>query len=309
MFSALRATCVAGTFCFAFAAATTHGQEKGKNADKAAKPTPPAGVVYEADIEYGKGGDTPLYLDLARPERIDERAPCIVVIHGGGWRGGNRKAHTDIIFNFAKRGYVSATVQYRLVPTARFPAQIEDVKCAVRFLRANADKYNLDPKRIGAVGFSAGAHLSMLLGTMGPNDGLEGQGGSPDQPSQVQAVVAYFGPTDLSAEGFPPVVVGMINDLVDSTQNENAEARKRASPIAYVDEGDAPTLIFQGTKDPLVPHAQAVVMADALSAAGVPGRIELLLGAGHGWGGKEIVRTGVETAAFFDEHLKHTPKK
>ena len=267
-------------------------------------PKVPDGIEYEADIQYGTGGDTPLYLDLARPKDGGKPAACIVVIHGGGWRGGSRQVHTNLIFEYAKRGYVAATVQYRLVPAGRFPAQIEDVKCAVRHLRANSEKYRLDPNRIGATGFSAGAHLSMLLGTMGPKDGLEGNGGSPDQSSQVQAVVAYFGPTDMSATDFPPIVVGMINELVNATPEENPDARKRASPLTYVDKGDAPTLIFQGTKDPLVPHTQAVLMADALTQAGVPGRVELLLGAGHGWGGDDLLRTGEESLRFFNQHLK-----
>lgn len=294
-------------FALTFALASLAGPSDSTAQDKAKQPTPPAGVTYEADVEYGTGGNSPLFLDIARPANATGKSPCIVVIHGGGWRGGNRKLHTDIIFNLAKQGYVAATVQYRLVPTARFPAQIEDVKCAVRFLRANAEKYQLDPKRIGATGFSAGAHLAMLLGTMGPKDGLEGSGGSPDQASQVQAVVAFFGPTDLSAGDFPAIVVGMINDLVDGTPEEHPERRKRASPITYVDAGDAPTLIFQGTKDPLVPHTQAVIMADALTKAGVPGRVELLLGASHGWGGAELLRTAEASLVFFNQHLKHKP--
>ena len=104
----------------------------------------------------GKGGDTTLHLDIARPEKSDKRLPCIVVIHGGGWRGGNFKVHVPQILEFAKHGYVSATVQYRLVPAGRLPAQIEDVKCAVRYLRANADKYGINKERFGAVGFSGG---------------------------------------------------------------------------------------------------------------------------------------------------------
>src|SRR5438874_4805856 len=95
-------------------------------------PEPPAGVIYEKDVEFGTGGDTALKLDIARPEKANQRLPCIIVIHGGGWRGGNFKVHVPEMFDFAKYGYVSATVQYRLVPAARWPAQIEDVKCAVR---------------------------------------------------------------------------------------------------------------------------------------------------------------------------------
>jgi acetyl esterase/lipase len=274
--------------------------------DQPKPPDVPAGVKYEPDVEFGTGGDVKLRLDIARPEKLDKPAPCIVVIHGGGWRGGNFKQHVPQVLEFAKRGYVSATVQYRLVPTARFPAQVEDVKCAIRFLRANADKYHLDPERIGAVGFSAGAHLSMLLGVMDEKDGLEGSGGNADQSSKVQAVVAYFGPTDLTAE-FPakPVdVPTLIEQFLDGKPADKPDAAKAASPITYVDKGDAPTLIYHGSKDQLVPLTQATLMADAMSAAGMPGRVELLIGADHGWGPPELTRTVEGTFAFFGEHLK-----
>jgi acetyl esterase/lipase len=265
---------------------------------------PPAGVAYEPDLTCGTGGDVELKLDLARPETTTGPVPCIVVIHGGGWRGGDRKAHTAQIFELAKRGYVSATLQYRLVPKARFPAQIEDVKCAVRYLRANADKYNIDTNKFGAIGFSAGAHLSMLLGTMDKADGLEGSGGHGEQSSKVQAVVSFFGPTDLAADDFPGIVVGMINDFMGSTPEEDTQIRRKASPISYVDKDDAPILMFQGTKDRLVPHTQAYLMADAMSKAGQPGRLELLVGADHGWGGADLLRTADVAFEFFDLHLK-----
>ncbi len=267
-------------------------------------PEVPAGVKYEPDVEFGTGGDVKLALDIARPENLDKPTACIVFIHGGGWRGGNRKVHVPQILEVAKRGYVSATIQYRLVPSARFPAQVEDVKCAIRFLRANADKYQIDSERIGAIGFSAGAHLSMLLGVMDKKDGLEGSGGNSDQSSKVQAVVAYFGPTDLGAKDYPAISGGMINDFLNSTPDENSEVRKLASPVTYVDKADAPLLIYQGTKDRLVPHTQATLMADAMSAAGMPGRVELLIGADHGWGPPELTRTVEGTFAFFGEHLK-----
>jgi acetyl esterase/lipase len=271
--------------------------------DKAA-PTIPPGVRYEHDIEFGRGGERPLLLDIARPEDTSKPAPCIVVIHGGGWRGGNFKQHVPQILEFAKQGYVSATIQYRLVPQGRFPAQIEDVKCAVRYLRANADKYGLDKTRIGAIGFSAGAHLSMLLGLMDPQDGLEGNGGHADQASKVQAVVGFFGPTDLGQPDFPENVQGMIRDFLDGTPADKPAVFKAASPITYVDKGDAPILIYQGTKDRLVPYSQATLMADAMTAAGLGGRIELLLGADHGWGQPQLDRTMQASLAFFAEHLK-----
>jgi acetyl esterase/lipase len=269
---------------------------------KAPPPVPP-GVLYEKDVEFGKGGETTLKLDIARPEKADKRLPCIVVIHGGGWRAGNFKAHVPQIFEFAKQGYVSATVQYRLVPVGQWPAQIEDVKCAVRYLRANAEKYGIDKERFGAIGFSAGAHLSMLLGTMDKKDGLEGSGGNPNESSKVQAVVSYFGPTDLSQD-FPDNVDTMLYEFLDGKRDEKAAAFKAASPITYIDKDDAPILHFQGTKDRLVPYNQAYLLSDAMTKAGLGGRVELLIGADHGWGGMEIIRTGMAGKVFFDEQLK-----
>jgi acetyl esterase/lipase len=271
--------------------------------------TPPPGVAYDPDIVYGKTGDIELKLDMARPEKLDKSVPCIVVIHGGAWKGGNKSVHVGGLFpgiyDFAKEGYVSVSVGYRLIPKARFPGQVEDVKCAVRFLRANAVKYHIDPDRIGAIGFSAGAHLSMMLGTMDKEDGLEGDGGNPDQSSKVQAVVAYFGPTDMTADDIPQQSIPLVTDFIGGSKADRLAEWKRASPITYVTSGDAPTLIFQGTKDVLVPHTQATKYADALTAAGVPGRVELLLGAGHGWLGKDLERTKQQHMEFFHQQLKH----
>jgi acetyl esterase/lipase len=292
-------------FCLLVAFASLFSLPVGAQEKKKAEPQPPAGVLYEKDMEYGKGGETPLHMDLARPENASGKLPCIVVIHGGGWRGGNFKGHVNEIFANAKRGYVSATVQYRLVPTGRWPAQIEDVKCAVRYLRANADKYGIDKDRIGAIGYSAGAHLSMLLGTMDKQDGLEGTGGNPDQSSKVQAVVSYFGPTDLAQNDFPANVNGMIYDFLGATPEENPANFKAASPVTYIDKGDAPILHFQGTKDVLVPYNQGYFLADVMTKTGLGGRVELLSGANHGWGGTELLRTVAASAAFFDEHLKN----
>jgi acetyl esterase/lipase len=267
-------------------------------------PSVPEGVKYERDVQHGTGGGLPLLLDIAYPAKGEAPRACIVVIHGGGWRGGNFKQHVPQILQFAERGFVAATIQYRLVPQGRFPAQVEDVKCAVRFLRANSDKYRIDPERIGAVGFSAGAHLSMLLGTMDSKDGLEGEGGHGDQSSKVQAVVGFFGPTDLSQGDFPEEVHDILEGFLGTTREKGPDLFKAASPVTYVDSGDAPLLIYHGTKDRLVPWNQAVLMTDALTKAGVTGRVELLVGADHGWGGAELARTLDGTLAFFGQQLK-----
>ena len=265
---------------------------------------PPADVLFEKDVVYGRAGDVELKLNLSRPKETQGERPCIVVIHGGGWAGGDRSQHDEHTWQFAKAGYVSATIGYRLAPTHRFPAQVHDVKAAVRFLRANAEKYGLDPHRIGAVGFSAGAHLSMMLATMDKEDGLEGDGGSPDQPSKVQAAVAYFGPTDLAATDIPPQVNGILKNFIGGTPAEKPREYRQASPITYVSPGDAPMLLFQGTRDPLVPHTQAYSMIEAMTRYNIPGRVELLINGNHGWGGAELKHTMEQTFAFFDRYLK-----
>jgi acetyl esterase/lipase len=261
-------------------------------------------IETKRGIVYGTGGDEKLMLDLATPKGAEGLRPAIVFIHGGGWAAGNRAHHLSHIQDAARRGYVSVTITYRLATDKgnQFPAQVEDVKCAVRWLRSQAKELNIDPKRIGAIGFSAGAHLAMMLGTMDKDDGLEGKGGSPDQSSKVQAVVSYFGPTDLTLP-YPPASERIVRKFIGGSKEEKADAYKKASPINYVNTGDAPMLLFQGTKDVLVPYQQAFVMAEALSKAGVPGRVELLLGRNHGWRGKEITRTVDAGWKFFDRYL------
>lgn len=279
------------------------------HAQQLVPPSPPDSITFEKDIVYGKTGDTELKLDLSRPKNSAQPLPCIVVIHGGAWRAGNKSGHDNLTWLFAEKGYVSATIGYRFCPQHPFPAQIEDAKCAVRFLRAHANEYGIDPDRIGAIGFSAGAHLSLMLGVMGKDDGLEGDGGWADQPSQVNAVVSYFGPTELGAEDIPEISKPLVKDFIGGLATEKPEEAKRASPNTYVTKGDAPILFFQGTKDPLVPHTQVYRMIETLTKAEVPARAEILVGAGHGWGGKDLARTLAETVDFFDENLKPTTRK
>jgi acetyl esterase/lipase len=231
--------------------------------------------------------------------------PCIVFIHGGGWAGGNRKVHYAHMRQAAEDGFVAATISYRLVKEDknRWPAQIEDCKCAIRWLRANAERFSIDPARIGAIGYSAGAHLSMLLGTLDKEDGLEGEGGSPDQSSKVQAVVAYFGPTNLTVE-YPPASRNIVANFIGGPLDQRRNDYDRASPLRYVSQGDAPMLLFHGTKDELVPYEQAFEMATALTKANVSGRVEILLGHRHGWGGDTLQHTQQAAMNFFRSTLK-----
>ncbi|OGV68731.1 MAG: hypothetical protein A2283_20765 [Lentisphaerae bacterium RIFOXYA12_FULL_48_11] len=264
---------------------------------------PPAGVLFDRDVVYGKGSEVELKLDIARPEFANNARPCVVLIHGGAWRAGNKAELDNFAIEFAKREYVAATLGYRFCPQHVFPAQVEDVKCAIRFLRANAKKYGIDPERIGAMGFSAGAHLAMMLGVMDKTDGLEGNGGWADQSSKVQAVVSYAGPVDLLAE-YPDVSKGLVRDFIGGLPDKFSHAYKAASPVTYVNRGDAPMLLFQGTEDELVPYKQVYRMIDALSAAGVPGHVEILLGEKHGFTGTEVIRTLLESYAFFEAQFR-----
>ena len=275
---------------------------------QAAERTPPANVDFQPDITYATVAGEELKLNLSRPKDAKGPRPCVLVIHGGAWRGGHRNGHNDLTWTLAGRGFVSATLSYRFCPKHPFPAQVQDVKAAVRFLRANSEKYGIDPKQFGAVGFSAGAHLSMMLGTMDKEDGLDDVGGHPEQSSKVQAVVAFFGPTDFMLP-YPDATKPLIKDFLNGSPADVPEVAKRASPITYVTPSDAPMLLYQGTKDPLVPHQQAFAMAEALTKAGVAGRVELLLGAGHGWGPAELKRTAEGTFGFFEETLKTPAKK
>jgi len=271
----------------------------------------PAKASSEQDVVYTKAGNDELRLDVSTPAAKEGLFPAVVVIHGGGWRAGNKADVRGITSEFSKRGYVTISPQYRFCPKEVFPAQVHDVKAAVRWLKTNAKKYHVDPDRIGAMGFSAGGHLALMLGVTSPSDGLEGTTAADAPDSRVKAVVNYFGPTDLAASDLPAISKPMVKDLLGGTPEDKPEAAAKASPLSFVSADDAPMLTFQGTKDPLVPYSQAIKLADAMNKAGTAGRVELMIGASHGWGGSELERTIKETFEFFDQHLKAkaAPKK
>jgi acetyl esterase/lipase len=267
----------------------------------------PPKLTIDQDLAYSKPGSRELKLDIARPAEGDGPFPAVLVIHGGAWRQGNKADVRPILPQFVEHGYVAVSPEYRFCPQDAFPAQIHDVKAAVRWLKVNAKKYRIDPDRIGAMGFSAGGHLSLMLGLTTPNDGLEGDvsAGAPD--SRVKAVVNYFGPTDLAAKDIPDICKPWVKDFLGGSPQDRPDAAAKASPLTFVSKDDAPVLTFQGTKDSLVPYTQAIKLAEAMNSAGVPGRVELILGADHGWGGAEMARTVNETFGFLDRYLKADP--
>ena len=259
-----------------------------------------AEVILEEDITFGKADDTELKLDLARPQG-DGPFPAIVFIHGGGWYQGNRQGYRGQIQEAARRGYVAATISYRLMQfdesekeattaTPIFPAQIHDAKAAIRWVRANAKKYHVDPNRIGVTGGSAGGHLSLLVGLTDPSSNLEGDSGNPDQSSRVQAVVNVFGPTDMTFCHEKSSVAWIFRLFMGGTPSETAERYKTASPLTYVSEDDPPVLTLHGDQDALVPVEQAKKLDEMMKAAGASHTLMVFEGQGHGFGGEAARR-------------------
>jgi acetyl esterase/lipase len=262
-------------------------------------------VRVENDLVYGKGGDTELKLDLAMPKDGDGPFPAVVYLHGGAWRAGSRTDLAKITELTAARGYVAVTVEYRLAPGAQFPAQIEDCKAAVRWLRAESKKYKIDPDRIGVVGFSAGAHLACLLGATTKEDGFEGTGGNADQASTVRAVVSFFGPTDFTTRTWTDELErNLLAPFIGASFADKPELYRKVSPITYVRK-EAPTfLFFHGTEDKLVAVRQSEVMVEKLKAVSVPAELVKLEGEGHGFHGENLKQALDKTFQFLDERLK-----
>ena len=275
-------------------------------AQEAPTNTVSAAVSTAYDVVYTQVDGEELKLDMTWPKGGEGPFPAVFVIHGGAWRAGDKAQHRDLIERFARQGYVAVSPQYRFCPKARFPAQVLDAKAAVRWLKEHALEYHVNPGRIGAMGFSAGGHLALMLGLTDSDDGFDNSLPAGALDTQVQAVVNYFGPTDLLAEDIPLVSRPLLRDFLGGFPKEKPELARQASPLTYVTADDPPVLTFQGTKDPLVPFSQALKLGEAITAAGGKGRVELILGGGHGndWGNSEIERTFEQTVAFFDAILK-----
>ncbi|MCS7305945.1 MAG: alpha/beta hydrolase [Thermoguttaceae bacterium] len=266
-------------------------------------------ITIERDVPYGAVGERTLVLDIVRPKQEPkEPMPVVVFIHGGGWAGGNKQAGLPLLPPLAEKGYFCVSVGYRLSGEAPWPAQIHDCKAAIRWLRANAKKYNINPDKIGVWGASAGGHLALMVGLSADQKDLEGQSGSPDQSSRVACVVNWFGPTELLAAWNDPTLPQMVKDVLNKLVGGHAEQKlhvlKAASPLTYVSKDDPPVLTLHGTKDPIVPFSQATLLHEAMKKAGCVSYLVPVENAGHGFGGPEIFH---RVHAFLDKYLRDQP--
>jgi acetyl esterase/lipase len=302
---------------------------------KAVAVTPPTGVGFDANLSYCqrrdvdfcldllplRGGcvvackcavkDCDLRLNVAYPKKGKGPFPAVVLIHGGGWFYGSSFDFVPFSLRLAERGYVAVTVSYRFVPANRFPDQVHDVKCAVRWLRAHADRYRVDPERIGAFGHSAGGSLACLLGMAGGQDKLEGDRGFKEQRSDVCCVVCTSGLTDLAhlwanpTPGWPGIGTKMVvQGFLGGPPSKAGKRYELASPITYACKASPPTLLICGTKDALVPNEQSRRLEKKLRAAGATVRLLTLEGAEHDFFGAYRERSEAAALEFFERYLK-----
>ena len=264
----------------------------------------PDNVTFERGVEFSNPAGQPLQLDIAVPKDGPGPFPAVLCIHGGGFRAGTRDGYDGLCVQLAQRGYVAATVTYRLSPAAQFPAAVQDCKTAVRWLRANAAKYRLDPARIGATGGSAGGHLALFLGVTAGVPEFEGTG-NPTQSSAVACVVSFSGPTDFTKSYGKSVDAAEVLPLFfGGDLTTKLREHIHGSPLNWITPRAAPTLCIHGTADPYVAYEQAQWIVERMKASAVPADLLTLEGAGHGFKGDDATKAQDAMFAFFDQWLK-----
>ncbi len=284
------------------------------------------GIQIERDVEYGQAGGVSLRLDLCRPTELPkEPMPVVIYIHGGGWKSGDKGdvlARKDpVSTGLMKGGYCLVTINYRLSGVAPFPAAVEDSKCAVRWVRANAGKYHLDPDRIGIWGTSSGGHLALMAACADEKAGLEGKGGHAGVSSRVAAACAWYPATDFT-KGPGVFLSGRgqsagPGEFIGGTLEEKPEACKQATVATHVSKDDPPTLLIHGDKDPITPFWQSETLLKKMKDAGVDATLITVKNGAHGFGpatpGGTVAPARDElfeaTLEFFDKHLRPTNRR
>lgn len=276
-----------------------------------AQETVPAGVLFEKNIEYSNPDDQHLQLNMARPKEGTGPFPAVICIHGGGFRAGTRESFNGLCLQLAERGYVAVTVSYRLAPKYQFPAAVYDVKAAVRWMRANAEKYQIDPDRIGTTGGSAGGHLAQFLGVTSGVKKFEGDGGNAEYSSSVKCVVNFYGPSDFTKSYDASVDAKDVLPLfLGGNLQQERHRHIESSPLYWVTPEAAPTLFVHGTKDAYVAHEQAEWIVERMKAADVEATLMTIEDGDHGFRtSSPEVKEKIENARFefFEKHLKIAP--
>ncbi|HUO66311.1 MAG TPA: alpha/beta hydrolase [Gammaproteobacteria bacterium] len=259
------------------------------------------------DLQYAEAGGQPLKLDLYQPS--EPHAPLLVWLHGGRWEVGSKERMP--LGGLVERGYAVASLDFRPASRARFPAQVHDIKAALRFLRARAPDYGYDATRIGILGESSGGHLAALVGTTNGQAELEGSLGEHlGVSSEVHAIVSYFGASDLLTilAQSTPYGLGIrepaLKTLLGVLPAENEALARLASPVFQVDLHDPPLLLLHGDQDPQMPINQSHELEGAYERAGLDAKLIVVHGAGHGGGAFYDAERTKLVAAFLDEHLR-----
>lgn len=253
-------------------------------------------VTVTRDVRYRKVGGDKLALDVYQPAKKGKDRPAVILIHGGGWRAGDKQVFAEQGNALAAAGFVAFSANYRLAPGHTYPAAIDDLETAVEWVRKHADDYGVEPKRIGALGSSAGAHLAGMLATVGE--------GSLRRGHRIAAAVSWSGPMDLIPLGTLPASTrpeGAVPTFLGCTADVCPDKYADASPITHVDKSDAPMLLANSTTE-LVPQAQADRMKVALDNAGVANEAIILPGKAHARAYAD--RVWDQTVAFLENYLK-----
>ncbi len=242
------------------------------------EPAVPNDILEIKNIEYKNVDSISLQLDLYKLKNLQNPAPVMIFIHGGAWRTGKRSDYLPYLIDYAKKGYITITVSYRLIKAAIFPAAVQDVNCAVRWIRDHAEEYGIDPDRMALIGGSAGGHLAMMVGYAG-DEPMFNKNCQDEKSSKVKAIINLYGPTDLTTPY--SISTYQAKDFIGSSYDEHPELYNLASPKTFITPDDPPTLTFHGTIDSLVPVSQADSLDIWLSRVGVPHDYHRLKGWPH----------------------------
>lgn len=269
------------------------------------QPAVPENITEIKNVEYKNVNGKSLQIDFYRPSNSDATLPLLVFVHGGGWKGGQRSDYLPYLISYAQKGYMTATVSYRLKKDSIYPAAVEDINDAVKWLFKNGENYKYDTARIALIGGSAGAHLVLLAAYDWDKVNRPELTNDSTSQHQVRAVVDIYGPVDLTTPyaQTQPLVTGFIGH----TYKENPGLFAEASPISYLNKSLPPTLIFHGTSDNLVPVSQSDTLKSKLDSLGVPCEYFRIPLWPHTMDIDERVNQFVQQKmdAFFKNHLSH----